>query len=226
MLEMSTAQTDAEFADVYRFWYDVYVVEMGRHINDALTSHEHKKLTDPLAVAGSLCVARRDGEVVGTVLSTPVDHPATEKYRTLYGLDSLSPDERWASAITTKLMVRADQRRTRLPLRLASATYDWGLHVGIKHNYIDCNDHLVRLFSRLGYRQHLPALYHRDYGKVHSLRLDITDERHLRGVGSPFLAVLKRYQREHGVTSIGHRQPGRSQRRHSRQTARLQAPAA
>lgn len=210
MLELSTAQTDADFADVYRFWYDVYVTEMGRHKNAPNTSHQHRKLFDPLATAGSLCLARRDGEVVGTVLSTPVDHPATEKYRHLYGLDSLNPQEQWASAITTKLMVRADQRRTRLPLRLAFATYDWGLNVGIKHNYIDCNDHLVRLFSRLGYEQHLPKLFHSDYGQVNSMRLNITDYTHLRRVGSPFLPVLERYQRNQGVVPAERPRPGRA----------------
>lgn len=229
MLDLSMAQTDADFADVYGFWYDVYVAEMGRHINDANTSHQHRKLYDPLATAGSLCLARRNGEVVGTVLSTPVDHPATEKYRSLYGLDSLSPEAQWASAITTKLMVRADQRHTRLPLRLAFATYDWGLHVGIKHNYIDCNDHLVKLFSRLGYQQHLPALYHRDYGQVNSMCLNITDEAHLRKVDSPFLPLLKRFQIEQGVVSIERPRPARSQyRRHpfEHQSSPLQAPAA
>ena len=91
--------------------------------------------------------------------------------------------------------------KTRLPLRLAFATYNWGLHVGIQHNYIDCNDHLVRLFSRLGYSRHLPALYLKEYGAVNSMRLDITDEQHLRTVGSPFLPVLRRFLREQGLAA-------------------------
>ena len=223
MLELSTAQTDADFADVYRFWYQVYVTEMGRHTDDPNTSHERRQLSDPLATAGSLCLARKDGEVVGTVLSTPVDHPATEKYRSLYGLQTLSCEDQWASSITTKLMVKAELRRTRLPLRLAFATFDWGLHVGIKHNYIDCNDHLVRLFSRLGYEQHLPSLYHKDYGQVNSMHLEITDEARLRRVGSPFLTVLQRYQREQGVIPRARPQPGRGERR---AISRIQVPAA
>jgi len=96
-------------------------------------------------------------------------------------------------------MVAPTQRRSRLPLRLAFATYDWGLHVGIKHNYIDCNDHLLKLFTRLGYSEHLPRLHLKEYGRVNSLRLNITDEYHLRAVGSPFLAVLQRFQRQQGL---------------------------
>lgn len=207
MLELSTAQDDADFHDVYRFWYDVYVIEMGRHRDDANTSHQDRTLHDPLAMAGSLCVARRDGEVVGTVLTTPVDHPATEKYRTLYGLDHLDPTDQWASGITTKFMVRADQRRTRLPLRLAFAACDWSLRVGMKHSYIDCNDHLLHLFSRLGFEAHLPVLYHKDYGQVNSLHLNFTDEAHLRNVGSPFLPVLQRFLREQGVVAPARPQP-------------------
>jgi len=200
MLNLSTAQTDAEFADVYRFWYDVYVTEMGRHQDDPNALHHLRQLRDPLATAGSLSVARRDGTVVGTVLSTAIDHPAAAKYRELYGLSDLSREEQWSSAITTKLMVTPGLRHTRLPFRLAFATFDWGLRVGIKHNYIDCNDHLLRLFTRLGYEPHLPALHHKDYGAVNSLRLNITDEAHLRRVGSPFLAVLRRYQADQGIT--------------------------
>ena len=212
MLELGTAQTDADFDDAYRFWYDIYVCEMGRHLNDANTSHQYRRLYDPLATAGSLCIARRDGEIVGTVMSTPIDNPAAEKYRGLYGLTELAPDERSATAITTKLMVAAPLRKTRLPLRLAFATYDWGLHVGIKHNYIDCNDHLLRLFNRLGYQKHLPSLVLKEYGAVNSLRLDITDEAHLRKVASPFLPVLRRFLREQGLASnasqpSSHQQP-------------------
>ena len=226
MLKLSTAQTDADFADVYRFWYDVYVVEMGRHIDDPNTEHAQRKLYDPLATAGSLCLARKNGEVVGTVLSTPVDHPATKKYRTLYGLDALSPEEQWTSAITTKLMVKQNLRRTRLPLRLAFETYDWGLHVGIKHNYIDCNDHLVRLFSRLGYEQHLPSLYHKDYGQVNSMHLEITNEQRLRQVSSPFLAVLKRFQAQQGVVPRERPQPARSRPKPIQKPTQVAAPAA
>ncbi len=223
MLELSTAQTEADFEDVYRFWYEVYVTEMGRHQNDAKTSHQNRKLYDPLATAGSLCIARQDGEVVGTILSTPVDHPAIENYRSLYDLDSLSPEDQWASAINTKLMVKANLRRTRLPVRLAFAAYTWGLHVGIKHAYMDCNDHLLKLFYRLGYEQHLPTLYHADYGQVNSMRLELTDETHLRKVGSPFLSALKRYQHEQELApdeqsqkdrpQYKRPQPARSQRR-------------
>lgn len=201
MLDLGTAQSNADFDDVYRFWYDIYVGEMGRHQNDPNTSHASSRLYDPLATAGSLCVARRDGIVVGTVLSTPIEHPAAEKYQKLYGLTDLPTTERVATAITTKLMVSPSLRKTRLPLRLAFATYDWGLHTGIKHNYIDCNDHLVRLFRRLGYQEHLPLLYLKEYGAVNSMRLDITDEAHLRNVASPFLPVLRRFLQEQGVRS-------------------------
>ena len=200
MVELSTASSDADFEDVYEFWYDIYVAEMGRHIHDANTSHQYRRLFDPLATAGSLCVARHDGKVVGTVLSTPLANHATNKYRSLYGLADLGAAELSISAITTKFMVAPAQRVTRLPLRLAFATYNWGLHVGIAHSYIDCNDHLLKLFTRLGYSQHLPNLQLKEYGLVNSLRLDTTDAEHLASVDSPFLAILRRFQREQGLT--------------------------
>ncbi len=199
MVELGTASSDADFEDVYQFWYDIYVGEMGRHLHDPNTCHQNRRLFDPLATAGSLCVARKEGNVVGTVLLTPVAHPAANKYRELYGLTELPADDLAASTITTKLMVAPAQRRTRLPLRLAITTFNWGLHVGFKHNYIDCNDHLVKLFTRLGYARHLPTLHLKEYGSVNSLRLSITDEEYLRNVDSPFLSILRRYQRQQGL---------------------------
>lgn len=200
MVELGTATSDADFEDVYEFWYDIYVAEMGRHIHDANTSHQYRRLFDPLATAGLLCVARHDGKVVGTVLSTPLANPATSKYRSLYGLSHLSSAELSVSGITTKFMVAPAQRLTRLPLRLAFATYNWGLQIGCKYGYIDCNDHLLKLFTRLGYSQHLPNLHMKEYGLVNSLRLDITDAEHLRRVESPLLPILRRFQREQGLT--------------------------
>jgi len=232
MLELSTAQTDTDFEDVYRFWYDVYVAEMGRHINDARTSHQHRKLYDPLATAGFLYLARQDGEVVGTILTTPVDHPAIKKYRSLYGLDALSPEDQSVSAITTKLMVKANLRRTRLLMRMVFATYDWTLRVGMKYGYMDCNDHLLSLFHKLGYEQHLPTLYHADYGQVNSMRIELTNETHLSKVGSPILAALRRFNKEHGRTphqrpQESPPQPARGQKRTTTpEPAAVPAPAA
>jgi len=209
MLELSTAQTDAEFEDVYRFWYDIYVTEMGRHVDDPNTLHTERRLLDPVALAGSLCTARDNGKVVGTILSTPLDNPAVSKYRELYQLEQLAPEQQWASGITTKFMVAPELRKTRMPMRLMFATYEWNLSVGIQNVYMDCNDHLLPLFTRMGFKRHLPSLYLEAYGAVNSMHLHLTDEKHLRKVSSPLLPRLQRFNRQQGVLPAQRPRPAR-----------------
>lgn len=190
-----------DFNAAYRFWYDVYVTEMGRHRDDALTSHENKLLYDRLASRGVLKLAEKDGRVVGTVLTTPANDKHVAKYRKLYCIDETDEHQLRHSCITTKLMVAPELRKTRLTLRLACATYDHGLRQGMQYNYIDCNDHLVSMFEKLGFEQYLPTLYHPDYGHVNSMRLRVTDHIHLAEKRSPFLRLLLSYQEEQGLNS-------------------------
>jgi hypothetical protein len=77
-----------------------------------------------------------------------------------------------------------------LPLMLVLACYRLGLERNIRWNFIDCNDHLVGFFTRLGFVQHLPKAWHPEYGHVTRMRLDLLDEAHLASVCSPFLGVL------------------------------------
>ncbi|MEM8547463.1 MAG: hypothetical protein AAGF46_04780, partial [Pseudomonadota bacterium] len=61
---------------------------------------------------------------------------------------------------------------------------------GIAVNYIDANAHLVDFYKRLGYREHLGWIQHKDYGDVYSMVLHLADLQHLRRVRSPLLNAL------------------------------------
>lgn len=201
MISIRTAESELDFSAAYRFWYDIYVTEMGRHRDDALTSHDNQLLYDRLASRGVLKLAEKDGRVVGTVLTTPANDKYVDKYRKLYCIDESDQERLRRSCITTKLMVTPELRKTKLTLRLACATYDHGMRQGMLHNYIDCNDHLVPLFKKLGFEQHLPSLYHPDYGKVNSMHLRVTDHIYLAEKRSPFLRLLLAFQEEQGLES-------------------------
>jgi hypothetical protein len=183
-----------ELTDVHRFWYRIYVEGMSRHLGDPLTDHQAEALTDPLVNAGNLFVARdHNGDIVATLMTTLAGDHDLGKYEGLYGIDQLSPTARARSSITTKLMVAEPWRCTRLPMLMARATYEHALSQGIERDYIDCNDHLVSFFKRLGYRPHLGRIVHRDYGAVNSMVLQLTDEAHLRKLRSPFLKSLQQH---------------------------------
>lgn len=197
MIERASSQDDLE--DAYRFWYRVYVQEMGRHCDDPLADHRTGKLRDPIAPRGALLLARNPrGAVVGTVLNTPTTEPIG-KYEEIYRLNQLSGSQRRRSTITTKLMVDPRFRGTKLPMQLARAAYVHTLEHQMLYDFIDCNDHLVGFFEKLGYRPHRGCVEHPDYGRVNSLYIALQDAVHLCNVRSPLYPTLLNYQENQRV---------------------------
>ncbi|MEM1229374.1 MAG: hypothetical protein AAGI15_02470 [Pseudomonadota bacterium] len=184
----------AELTQVQRFWYRIYVEEMDRHLSDPLTDHHSKMLSDPLAHIGNLFVARDNQDtIIATLMTTLASDGDLGKYERLYGIDYLDAEARARSSITTKLMVDPAYRNSRLPMLMARTAYEFALRLGVERDYIDCNDHLVSFFTRLGYKPHRGRIVHREYGAVNSMVIQLTDTRHLRQVGSPFLKSLQRF---------------------------------
>src|SRR5260370_12053413 len=102
---------------------------------------------------------------------------------------SAGPFHPRARSMCTRLMVVPRLRRTSLAMRLAQASYAFGLRNQIRYNFIDCDDHLVGFFTRLGYRFQRRA-EHPEYGMGNVMRLDMLDRANLVRQRSPFLAVL------------------------------------
>lgn len=185
-----------ELTEVQQFWYRIYVEEMRRHISDPLTDHGARSLHDPLAHAGDLFIARDEQRQVIATLMTTVAKNDLGKYEHLYGIDQLDAHERARSSITTKLMVAPDYRKTRIPMLIATTTYRHLLSAGVDTDYIDCNDHLVGFFERLGYKPHRGRITHQDYGAVNSMVLQLRDEAHMARVGSPLLKPLQNFNQQ------------------------------
>jgi hypothetical protein len=73
-----------------------------------------------------------------------------------------------------------------LAVQLAYAGYNLGLENDIIWNLVDCNDHLVPFFDRLGYEWTHRA-YHDEYGVVNVMRLKINDRERLMEKRSVFV---------------------------------------
>lgn len=186
-----TLASPHESLEIEHFWYRIYVAEMGRHTDDPLTDHETHTLHDPLMSNGNLFVARDESlNIVATLMTTLAGDTSLGKYETLYGLTGLNNEQRQHTSITTKLMVEPLYRRSRLPMLMARATYENALSLRVEQDYIDCNDHLVSFFARLGYRPHLGRVVHGDYGAVNSMVLHLQDAPYLQSIGSPFYKSL------------------------------------
>lgn len=192
-IDIRACRGDDELRAVRRFWYEVYVRELGRHRDAA--DPATRELPDPRDRHGDLLVAWQGRRVVGTVLSSPAMLGQLGDYERFYDMRALGDGHPRATTIVTKLMVAADQRHGPLSVRLARAIYALGMRQGICHAFIDCNDYLLPFFRALGFRPWRGPSRHPEYGLVHILKLDLFDREHLRRIGSPFAADLSTFSR-------------------------------
>jgi GNAT superfamily N-acetyltransferase len=173
--------------EVYRFRYDIYVREMRRTQRTA--DHADGRIVDPLDEGGTLLAALdAAGRVIGTLRGNMFHEPAAREYERLYELE-LSDRRRRITSLTTRLMIAPSYRGSGLALALARARFRSGVDSGTALDYIDCNDHLVPVFSRLGYRE-LRRVAHPDYGLV-TVMMCPADPRYLAAIGSPLLAEVR-----------------------------------
>ena len=179
---------------IHRFWYDIYVREMRRHTGDEPhVDHERGEMVDPVRGAADLFVAEIDGSVVGTLQSAYAYRGDLGKYLDLYRIADRTLAALRGISVTGKLMVASEFRSSGLVFRLGAASYRKGLADGITRNYIDSNAHLVALYERLGYREHLGWIEHPDYGAVFSMVLDLWDLPYLRRCRSPLVPTLEAF---------------------------------
>ncbi|MEM7083146.1 MAG: GNAT family N-acetyltransferase [Pseudomonadota bacterium] len=183
-------QPGADLSPVKRFWYDVYVTEMGRHVESA--NHERRELDDPRAASGILIVAQADDRVVGTLICTASTSGNLGEYESFYEMSALGAIHPTSTAIVTKLMVTPEYRHTSLSVRIACELYRLAVPMGLHHAIIDCNDHLLPMFQRLGFTQWREPAQHPDYGRVNILKLDCLDMAHLERVQSPLVPIARR----------------------------------
>jgi len=161
--------------------------------------HNTKMIVDPLDDTAIVLGAESKGQFVGTARVNFCVDGNLGSYPDFYEI-SRAPEDWFRSSITTRLMVRPKYRGTRLPLKLAQASFELGLRNNIRWNYIDCNGPLEGFFAKLGYVESFKK-DHPEYGLVSCMRLDLYDEDHLRSVGSPFLANLLAYLDEYQSTA-------------------------
>ena len=177
--------------EVYRFRYDVYVREMRRPQPDA--DHDGGRLVDTLDEGGLLLAALGpSGRVIGTLRANLFDEPGALDYERLYGL-ALTDAERRVTSLTTRMMVAPGYRGSGLALALARKRFKSAIATGLARDYMDCNDHLVPFFSRLGYRAER-RIVHPDYGEVTLMTCPVDLDR-LAALRSPLLDESMEVQR-------------------------------
>ena len=170
---ITLAKTEDDFQEVSLFWYRIYCVHRG--VLRAYADHDKKLLDDALMRKGDLFVARRNGRIVGTVLSTYARTANLGAYEQFYELEKLS-EYPSSVGITTKFMVDPKYQKSQLAIRLLQATFRKGLEDNISHAIFDCNQPLDMMFSDLGCRDHVGWKEHTDFGRVRVMMIRLRDD--------------------------------------------------
>lgn len=176
-------------APLRRFWYDTYVTEMGR--DKDVADHDKKELADPRESIGEVIAATQGGRIVGTLICTPSWTGALGDYETLYDMAGLGACHPGATGVITKLMVAPEYRNSRLSLRISRELYRHAVPYGVHHALIDCNDHLVPFFMKLGFKPWGPPVVHPSYGRVHVMKLDCLDLEYIEEIRSPLQQIAR-----------------------------------
>lgn len=188
-LEVVTAE-DALDA-LYFFRYRIYVEEMARRQKYA--DHATRRIRDPLDDRGHNIVAwDMAGQITGCIRVNLARDGALDYYTNLLGLKAVGAEHPAATSVCTRLMISPEHRGSTLATRLSCAAFDFGLDHGVVWNFLDCNDHLVDFFARMGYERTHTAV-HEEYGRVNAMRLNIRDYSNLKTTGSVFQKNLERY---------------------------------
>lgn len=157
--------------------------------------HENKRIEDPLDPTAINFAAWHEEAVVGHLRVNFSRNSPLGYYSDVFGMAFAGDDHPSATSVSTRLMVASQFRGSKVTVRLCAAAFQAGLEHGIRWNFIDCNEHLVPLFKRLGFREYRAMVRHNEYGEVMPLVLKLHDQAHYDELGSPFAAIYRKWNR-------------------------------
>lgn len=195
------ATTMAEKIRVYEFRYKIYNDELKKdHIH---FDHNLKLCFDDLDHDAIVFYAEYQGEIVGTIRSNfAFDKPFHPRLKYTFQLkaliDQIGQDK---ISICSMFMVAPEFRKTMVCGLLVTAIYTYGLDHGILINHCVCEEGLVKLYKRLGFREFLSSAQKESQHKRHIMTLCLRDYQHLISVLSPFALQLNETLDDQGLTS-------------------------
>jgi predicted GNAT family N-acyltransferase len=190
-VEVQLATTPELRAAVHRLRYEVFVEEM--HMFRSRADHERRVLTEDCDDTSRLLLATVDGEPAGTLrLTLGKDGQLPDEYEDTFDISRWSPHTVPSDQVMvcTRFAVRRELRSAYLPFELVRAAVRCGVEEGIELVFVDCQPHLLNLYTRLGFRSYRPTYADQEYGVMVPLVLVGRDLSHLRDVGSPILDIL------------------------------------
>jgi hypothetical protein len=157
-MEMAEATTTAEREAVFRFWYSVYVEEMGRYRDTA--DHANRQLRDTEDDASRIFFARDDGVVVASYRLSWGGAGFSERQIRQYGLEPFLDElpHEWL-CIGERTMVAPSHRGGKVWAELAMLAGPVAEELGAIVSFGACEPHLVSYYARFGNRPYASRQY-------------------------------------------------------------------
>ena len=192
------AYSKEEKEAIYRFRFKVYMEEL--HITHIAADHDKKMLFDEADKYTVLYYVMDDREVIGTVRSQRgTEGMFLENDINFFGLGKLEGSVGYHKiAIVDRLIVAKAYRRSPLAHELMLATYLGGLEAGTKICFITCDEILLPMYLRYGFREYAAPALLPSGEKRCRLVLLLCDKEHLHKVRSPFLGHLPHHMDDMG----------------------------
>jgi len=187
MVDIRLASTASEREEIFRFRYQVYVLEQGRRQRYA--DHARQQIIEPLDSSAALLGAWRGSALVGTLRINCSRDGNLCGYDALYAMARVGRYHPTRTAITTKFVLHPRERGHAIAVRLCVAAFSYGTSREIAFNFIDCNPgapRIIEFFEALGYVRLPDTIEHDEYGTAIPLVLCLADRDHLEAIRSPF----------------------------------------
>jgi hypothetical protein len=185
-LTLQLAVSPEQRAAAFKFRYQVWVEELEQPSRFA--NHYEKQLRDDLDDFAHIVIAQDGEKIVGTQRINVASQGNLGEWIDFFGLRELDSFFPQAISYSSRLMIASSHRSSALSSRLNRRCYEIGTNFGVCFDFIDCREHFMPYFSRIGYRVARTEL---DAGEVVPMVLLTHDVLYMKQCRSPFLWSVK-----------------------------------
>jgi len=184
------ASSQQEKEAIYRFRYKVYMEELNKH--HIAADHANKMMFNEADDHTILYYADDGKDVIATVRSQRgIEGVFTKDDNEFFGIDEFEKYIDYKKiAIVDRLIVDKAFRHSALAHEMMLATYLGGLEVGTRICFITCDEKLLPMYLRYGFRIYTEPALLSSGEKRNKLVLCLCDRDYLQKVRSPFLLHL------------------------------------
>jgi CRP-like cAMP-binding protein len=196
--QIRVAATEPDRQEVYALRYRCYVEEMGK-TDPPGVDHDRKLIHQPHDDdSRHYLVSDPDAKICAAFTETPLDKTAgPDWWRPVLGLDHLAELDPATITVGSGLVLRPDVRRSLVMALLVKHAFQAQVEAGRLYALMFCTPSLVALYEQLGFRRYTDG-FNLSRGGTYLIPMILlmTDQEHLRLVGSPFYRLAEKRRLE------------------------------